>query len=232
MKIAKSLIAFLPFIFLINQQAYSSEIISGCVMKRFGLLRIVDSPSDCRRRESPISWNVEGPAGPEGPTGAEGPEGPAGPSQIGAVAVLQSIGGVATPTGGPSVEIPGLATTISVGDGSLLWVQGDFHEHRYCDDYQDGSYTTESWALDLEVDGVIVASREMRGDQGNLYNHESKPFTWVSDSLPAGDYSVRFLLRSPPLFVAGTLPNQALVCLGTDTTPERQSRVVVLELPR
>jgi len=43
-----------------------------------GLLRIVQSSSDCRHHEIAISWNVVGPTGPAGPAGPPGPAGPAG----------------------------------------------------------------------------------------------------------------------------------------------------------
>jgi Phage Tail Collar Domain/Collagen triple helix repeat (20 copies) len=43
-----------------------------------GLLRIVQSPSDCRHHEVAISWNVVGPAGPAGPQGPAGPKGATG----------------------------------------------------------------------------------------------------------------------------------------------------------
>lgn len=39
------------------------ETIYGCVRERTGVLRIVDDPSDCRRRETAIDWNREGPVG-------------------------------------------------------------------------------------------------------------------------------------------------------------------------
>jgi hypothetical protein len=43
-----------------------------------GLLRIVQSPSDCRHHEVAISWNIVGPAGPAGPAGPQGPAAPKG----------------------------------------------------------------------------------------------------------------------------------------------------------
>jgi hypothetical protein len=61
--------------------------IRACV-DRAGNMRIVDSPRDCRRNESYISWNRRGPTGLQGPqgqrglqgaTGARGPMGPQGP---------------------------------------------------------------------------------------------------------------------------------------------------------
>ncbi|MDA8296222.1 MAG: type VI secretion system tube protein Hcp [Actinomycetota bacterium] len=51
-----------------------------------GFLRLVSSPSDCRRNETAVQWNIQGPTGPQGPvgpkgtTGATGPAGPKGPA--------------------------------------------------------------------------------------------------------------------------------------------------------
>jgi hypothetical protein len=188
----------------------ADDVIRACAHKQTGILRF--APLGCLPSEVPLAWNVQGPTGPPGPAG------------VGSVVFRSSTGAVTTPAGGTAVEIPGLAGTIPVSEGSRLWVQGDFHEHYFCDGYLDRSYLTESWALDLEVDGVIVASREMHGEQGNLYDHESKPFTWVSDPFAdGGDHSVRFLLRPPATDGVVTPPHQAKICLGTDGTREARA---------
>jgi hypothetical protein len=60
--------------------------IQACASRAGGFLRLVARPSDCRRRERSVSWNVRGPqgapgvAGPAGAAGATGPRGPVGPS--------------------------------------------------------------------------------------------------------------------------------------------------------
>jgi Lamin Tail Domain/Collagen triple helix repeat (20 copies) len=56
----------------------SNAVINACVKKKSGKVRVVASLNACRRGESPLSWNVQGPAGGRGPTGAAGPTGPAG----------------------------------------------------------------------------------------------------------------------------------------------------------
>ncbi len=53
--------------------------ITACV-KENGDIRIVDHARECRRRESPLVWDVEGSAGPQGPAGVAGPPGEAGPA--------------------------------------------------------------------------------------------------------------------------------------------------------
>lgn len=43
-----------------------------------GNLRVVEDPTTCKRNETPITWNVQGPQGLPGPQGEVGPVGPPG----------------------------------------------------------------------------------------------------------------------------------------------------------
>jgi hypothetical protein len=45
------------------QNSSEDGVISGCYLNSSGLLRIVSETSECRRSETPISWNQEGPPG-------------------------------------------------------------------------------------------------------------------------------------------------------------------------
>jgi hypothetical protein len=56
----------------------SNDVIHGCVGKRTGRLRIVDSPIRCGTLETPIAFNREGPRGPQGLRGPQGDPGPKG----------------------------------------------------------------------------------------------------------------------------------------------------------
>lgn len=58
--------------------AQSGGVIYGCV-NRNGDLRIVGGSDQCRRDETPISWNTAGTPGPTGPQGSQGPQGTQGP---------------------------------------------------------------------------------------------------------------------------------------------------------
>lgn len=60
----------------VSAQAGPPAVIHACA-DRNGNLRVAD---ECRPREQPIAWNVEGPAGPAGAPGVAGPAGPAGPT--------------------------------------------------------------------------------------------------------------------------------------------------------
>jgi hypothetical protein len=55
--------------------AASAQVINGCVKNKNGALRIVADPTDCTSRETPISWNVQGPQGEPGVDGADGAPG-------------------------------------------------------------------------------------------------------------------------------------------------------------
>ncbi len=70
----------------IPEAAATDGLIHGCVKNRKGTLRVVSDPSECKSRETPLSWNQQGPQGEPGVDGVDGepgepgPEGPPGPS--------------------------------------------------------------------------------------------------------------------------------------------------------
>ena len=64
---AAALIAFVTV-----YAAPAPSTIQACYDNANGNLRRVTSASQCRHNETPISWNIAGPAGPRGPAGAQG----------------------------------------------------------------------------------------------------------------------------------------------------------------
>jgi Lamin Tail Domain len=54
-------------------------VIHACKHPSGGWLRQVSGPAQCRRRETPVSWNIEGPKGDKGEPGEAGAAGPPGP---------------------------------------------------------------------------------------------------------------------------------------------------------
>jgi hypothetical protein len=56
----------------------ATGVITACVKKPGGRVRIVSGPGQCRRGEQAVSWNIQGPAGPRGATGPAGPAGAPG----------------------------------------------------------------------------------------------------------------------------------------------------------
>ena len=70
---AAALIAFVTV-----YAAPAATTIQACYDNANGNLRRVTSASQCRHNETPINWNIAGPAGPQGPAGAQGPPGPQG----------------------------------------------------------------------------------------------------------------------------------------------------------
>ncbi len=57
-----------------------NSVVQACKLKMTGALRAVSDPSKCTKREVPLAWNVQGPAGSAGPTGLQGAKGDAGPA--------------------------------------------------------------------------------------------------------------------------------------------------------
>ena len=64
---------------LATPSAVAQNTIQACRDATNGNLRQVSAPSDCRRNEVPVSWNIVGPMGPQGPRGSVGATGPMGP---------------------------------------------------------------------------------------------------------------------------------------------------------
>jgi len=87
--------------------------IQACV-RHDGRLRLVAKPSDCRKAERPISWNVRGPQGepgqegPAGPAGADGPPGATGADGEAGPPGPQGERGPQGPKGDPGTTIDAL----------------------------------------------------------------------------------------------------------------------------
>jgi Lamin Tail Domain len=70
-----------------------SETIFACKHPSGGWLRQISESAQCRRRETPVSWNVEGPKGDPGEPGAQGPKGDKGDPGT-AISGLKTLEGV------------------------------------------------------------------------------------------------------------------------------------------
>ena len=62
-------------------------------------LRIVDSPDDCRNRETPLQWNTEGPPGATGMTGMTGMDGAPGATGMTGMTGMDGADGATGATG-------------------------------------------------------------------------------------------------------------------------------------
>jgi hypothetical protein len=97
-----------------------STVIHACKHPSGGWLRQVAAPSQCRRRETPVSWNVAGEKGEKGDPGPAGPPGPKGdPGTV--------VSGLPTLNGVPCVAADDAAGEIRVtvaanGDVSLACI--------------------------------------------------------------------------------------------------------------
>jgi len=58
--------------------ASTTQTLNACV-DRDGLVRLVAIAGDCRKGETPVSWNTVGPQGAQGPQGIAGRDGQTGP---------------------------------------------------------------------------------------------------------------------------------------------------------
>jgi hypothetical protein len=77
------------------QDAGDPTVIHACKHPSGGWLRQVGETTQCRRREKPVSWNIEGPKGDKGDAGEPGAPGAPGP---------------AGPKGDPGTVVTGLGT--------------------------------------------------------------------------------------------------------------------------
>ena len=108
------------------QDSGDPAVIHACKHPSGGWLRQVSGPTQCRRREKAVSWNIEGPKGDKGDpgeAGAPGAPGPAGPKGDPGTIVT----GLATVNGVPCVATDDAAGEIEVtlganGDISLKCV--------------------------------------------------------------------------------------------------------------
>jgi hypothetical protein len=86
----------------------SSGVIHSCYRNGNGRLRVVESVTDCKKKETAISWNRRGPRGLPGP---QGPQGPPGPIRGGGLVYDEAKAEVSTQSdayvnlGGPSVTV-------------------------------------------------------------------------------------------------------------------------------
>ena len=103
--------------------AASAQVISGCITRN-GTLKIVAAPTDCSSRETPISWNVQGPKGDMGDPGMDGEPGPAGPS-------LRALDGAGNVLGLHASGLAGSGGTFLIEELGLLvpyeLARGDIH---------------------------------------------------------------------------------------------------------
>jgi len=121
------MIVFTSFVITTDSGYAANDTIYGCITKLTGNLRIVSIPTQCRFNESPIQWNITGPAGLPGATGPAGPPGPMGP--VGAAGVPGAAGAAGAPGPTGSVGPAGVAGPAGVPgeDGADGWNPAVLH---------------------------------------------------------------------------------------------------------
>jgi hypothetical protein len=84
----------------------------GVCVERNGELRYATSASDCKKGQTFLQWNAQGPTGPTGPQGPQGATGPVGPQGP------QGVGGPAGPIGPQGPEGPAGANGANGANGA------------------------------------------------------------------------------------------------------------------
>ncbi|HEV7735559.1 MAG TPA: type VI secretion system tube protein Hcp [Candidatus Binatia bacterium] len=68
MRTTSTILAMVATLVTVDASQAQDATIQGCV-GRGGQLRVVDDGASCKRKEAPLTWAVQGPAGVPGPTG-------------------------------------------------------------------------------------------------------------------------------------------------------------------
>ncbi len=184
---------------LAQEVTTSDDVIIGCYNRTTGLLRIVQSESECRTGESAISWNKQGPQGPQGPQGEAGPQGPQGvqgemgPQGPQGSAGPQGAAGPQGPQGAAGLQGPQGATGPAGADGSGIVVPEVWPPAYDSDD--GGTRTYSGGDFWLEIDGhpparvlSFAGCRDLITEYQDCYFElglEETILDWVQDDLSA-----------------------------------------------
>ena len=164
--------------------ASAQSLITGCVAKKTGILRVPLGDDGCRKDETPLTWNQEGPEGPIGPEGPKGDQGDPG------IQGPQGIPGTGTGSGMSCIDefrikaaVPAFAVRTECGaapqcvDGADNDSDGkrDFPTDTGCDSYADTSempVTHCSDGIDNDGDGAT----DYPGDSGCASRYDGSEF--------------------------------------------------------
>ena len=59
----------------LSAQNGEASVVHSCLKKKGGELKIIGADEDCKKNETPLEWNLQGPSGPQGDLGPQGPQG-------------------------------------------------------------------------------------------------------------------------------------------------------------
>jgi hypothetical protein len=184
-----------------------AQVIYACANKKGGELFEVANPDDCKKHQTPVSWNVQGPAGPSGPAG------PAGAAASNAVPITGNSGfpvvitqpgsyilqaNLTPPTNIDAIDISSGNVTIDLNGFSII-----------------GSASASNvWAISTVQTGIVVKNGILSGlglglGQNALVEDISVLNCTSTISIAVGSNSI--VLRSQ--VVGG--PHRGIVCSGS-----------------
>lgn len=164
-------------------------LITACVKKKGGQLRVIDAEAECRRRETRLTFHQEGPEGergPEGPAGPPGAQGPAGPPGDSAYSVVKP---------GTCTDIQAAIDALPNTGGTVLVTAGVY---------------TCSDSIVIDRDGVTLRGTGP-GTVLKLADHANRPVLILGQTT-AIPTSTRNDIRITDLFIDGNRAQQDFEC--------------------
>jgi Collagen triple helix repeat (20 copies) len=184
---------------VVNLGAADATAITACVNRDSGAIRIVSPSQQCKKTESRVVWNVQGPAGPQGPAGLPGPQGlagavgPQGPQGVQGVTGATGAVGAAGPEG--RIGVSGPEGRIGPrGVGALRIVDSLGQE---VGSHLPSSSNFRPYAVRQLSEGLValpVTGDVFRGESGILLSYESTDCTGTSWTVFAAPSEINSML--------------------------------------
>lgn len=181
-------------------QVGDDGVIHACARNLTGALRIVDDPDDCRRWETPVSWNQQGIPGVDGQDGVDGADGTV--AIAGQVCTEDGASVIGFDESGDIICQVGGATTTTTTTTTLPpnyfdlngdWTVTEVSQQHACGDVAPSEGSTISvnhgdepfqiwWQTSVhgswlfEAYGLPITDEDVIGASGHLYDPQRQPF--------------------------------------------------------
>lgn len=203
--------------------------ITGCYHNQSGALRVVDSAEQCRRQETAMTWNQQGPTGPTGAQGPQGETGTTGPQGLPGEPGATGPQGPQGPAGADGAAGPagpaGISRATFAGTGGRVGLDGDNFVQLASDVLPEGSWVLSATAnfrlpFFFGGEGNLSSRCELRdGTTGNVLGRAVDSRFASSD----GSQSEASLTLNGGMFVApGETRAAQLWCQSGGATVEAQ----------